>query len=158
MKKQYKIKPTEKQKRAVENILSGRFNSKKAALLDAHYSKKSSENAKLMLEKKGVKQYLAALGNNAKKRWNMEIEDKLLNVYMDGLDAEKPYGKDAQLHADHPTRLKFADRLSEFFGWRDQEGKAPVSSPKMNQFNFFSTPKEEREAFDEKLIKFLRSQ
>ena len=117
-------KPTPMQKQAVDNVISGQFVRKNgkpnvsAAMRGAGYAESSVHKATETLGKaKGVQAYLKELGGEAMKRWNMSVQDKVMDVYLDGLDATRLFGKDAIEHPDHLTRKAFADRFSEFFGW-----------------------------------------
>ena len=102
-------KPTPLQKMAVDNILSGKFKTKKAAMLDAGYSEPVSGNPSQQLaHRKGVQAYLKSLGGKAISKWGMPIEDKVMDVYMEGLDATRLYGKDAIEHPDWGARKSFA--------------------------------------------------
>ena len=113
----YKVKPTRKQKLAVENILSGKFRSTAEAMRAAGYSVKSSFNSKhILADRKGVQNYVRTLSIELQNRWNMSVQDKVLEVYLNGLDATRPTYK-GNRYPDHLVRLRFADRLAEFFGW-----------------------------------------
>ncbi len=75
-----------------------------------------------------------------------------MNVFYEGLDANKYVGKEAEEVPDHPTRKVFADKMMEFFGWSEQK-QIPTQN---NQYNFFSTTKEKQIEFNSKLKQFLR--
>lgn len=151
-KKKQVIQTTPKQKRAVDNVLSGKFNSKAAALRDAGYSDESAQVSSRVLASEGIKQYLKSFSKSAMKRWNMTIEEKIVSVYMDGLDATKLYGKSAIEHPDHLARKSYADKLSEFFSWSQSP---QLAKQQFQQFNFFTTPEKDREVFNDKLKGFL---
>lgn len=157
-----KIEPTQMQRQAVDNIVSGKFVKKSGkpdlgkAMRDAGYSQQSSLHPKIALaEKKGVQAYVEQLGEKAKTKWGMSMEDKVMDVYLEGLDAQKPFGKDAVLFPDHPTRKLFADRLAEFMGWV-QPIAIMGSGNKVQNFNFFSLPEQKRQAFNTNFDQFLK--
>ena len=150
-----KVKPTEMQKKAVDNIISGKFKTIKASMTDAGYSDVSAEQpSRALAETRGVEIYLASLSAKAKKRWDSSLEDKVMDTYMDGLDATKLFGKDGIEHPDWMARKSFADRFSEFFGWVSKN-QGP-STPQFNQYNFFSMPAEKRKAFNDNFKGFLK--
>lgn len=147
--------PTPKQKKAVDNVLSGEFTSFKPALKDAGYSDSTSaEPQKNFLKAQGVQVYLKKLDKKAQKRFGMELHEKVADTYLDGLEATKLYGKDGTEHPDSMARLAYADRFAKFFGWvSDGETQAKT---KNQQFNFFSTSGEEKENFNNSFIDFLK--
>jgi len=113
-----KIKVTEKQMRAVNNIISGNFKSRAEAMREAGYSKTTSHRpAEKLFKSKGVDAYIKSLNVTTQKKWGLSLETKTMEVYLDGLDATKLYGKDGKIHPDYAVRLQFADRFSEFLGW-----------------------------------------
>jgi|SRR3990167_501372 len=149
-----KTKPSSLQKRAVDNVLSGNFKSVAEAMREAGYSGTTSYRPSEKLAKsKGVQAYLKQLGDKAIQKFGMSLEDRVLEVYLEGLDAQKPYGKNAELFPDHMTRLQFANSFASFFGWqKDQTREGKVQQ----QFNFFNTTsEEERNAFNKKFNDFL---
>jgi len=153
MAEERQIPVTKKQKQAVENMLSGKFKSKSAALQAAGYTGGEAGSPARFMQATGVRQYLKRIGKKAKKLFKMKLEDKVMQVYMEGLNADKPFGKDAIMAADHPTRKMFADRFSEFFGWTTE---APATAPVQTQNNFFMVAKEEQKEFNGKFKDFLR--
>lgn len=151
------VGPTRKQKRAVDNILSGKFKSKKAAMVEAGYSELvASDPKKKLVDTKGVNTYIKQLDLQARERWNKSIREKVMDVYADGLDATKLYGKQGLEHPDHMTRKAFADRLAEFFGW-DHSGDQLGRPAQYQQFNFFSVDDKRRSKFNEKFKEFVRN-
>lgn len=113
-----KSNPTPLQKRAIDNIVSGRFRSNAAAMRDAGYSRTTSLRALEKLGRsKGVEVYLKSLGAEALRRWNMSIQEKVIEVYLDGLDATRLVGRKNIEYPDWKVRLATADKFSEFLGW-----------------------------------------
>jgi hypothetical protein len=131
---------------------------------------------KRVMESKGVQFYLKRINEaleveNAKflkskegksKAIEMRVGERILprlviKTYVEGLNATKLYGKDAIEHPDTKVRILAADRLSEFFKWRRQEG-TPSSPTGTNysQFNFFSVPEDKRGKFDQDFKVFLK--
>ena len=146
-----------RQKGAVDNIISGRFPSKKAALLAAGYGESVARAAKDVLEQKGTLAYIARLNKRAKDKLGMEIDDKLVDTYVNALDATKLYGRKGIEHPDHTTRLSAADKIMEVKGLKG--GKShDKSGDQYNQYNFFSVKEDERKEFDKNMKKFLEDQ
>lgn len=146
--------PTPKQKKGVDNLLSGKYDTISPALRDAGYSKSTAiEPKKNFLNAQGVKIYLKTLSKVSKKRWNLSLPDKVASVYLDGLSADKPYGKEGKPHPDYQTRLSYADRFAKFFGWTSGEDN---STKKLQQFNFFSVDTKEQNDFNENFKLFLK--
>ena len=146
---------TPMQKKAVDLILSGKAKSLHQAMKMAGYSDGTAKTpSKNLVRQKGVQLYLSRANNKAMERWNESIQDKVMDVYTDGLDATRLYGKNAVEHPDHMTRLQFADRFSRFFGW---EKTIDDDAKKFNQFNFFNVSKEDRDKYKERLKEFLKN-
>jgi len=144
------IQATDLQIKAVDNVLSGKFDSTAAAMRDAGYSKTSAINPWLNLfERKGVQWYLEKINREYKQGTGITLPDKVMKVYTEGLDA-----KDKEGLTDHNTRKKFADEFSKFFGWKTEQQELPHQ---MNQYNFFSTNKDKQGEFNKNLKRFLRS-
>lgn len=151
----YNAKPTLKQKKAVDNILSGEFRSVAAAMRDAGYSEKSSFNPKHTLaNRSGVQEYVESLSRIARKRWDMSLPDKVMETYLDGLEATKLYTRKAIEHPDYVTRLAFANTIAEFFGWI----QSFTSRKKNNIVNFFGTDEKERMHFNKEFSSFTKRQ
>lgn len=147
-----RVKPTEKQIKAVNGVLSGKNPSQ--AMTEAGYSPKTSSHAKQnFFQSRGVIQYLTKMNEESLKKFNMNLEDKVIDVYLNGLDATKLHGRNAIEHPDWLARKAFADKLAEFMGWT-KENKAQTLN---NQYNFFSFPQKEREDFNVKFTSFLRT-
>lgn len=145
------------QKRAVDNILSGEYPTKKAALEAAGYKESAASTPKATLAKaEGVQIYLKQLDLDAKERWGKSIGHKVMDVYADGLDATKLYGKDSVEHPDFGERRQYADRLSELMGWRKPQAEAGSRPIQYQQFNYFSVNEERREEFNKNFKKFLK--
>lgn len=111
-------KPTKKQREAVNNVLSGEYKSIAKAMRAAGYSEKSSYNPKHTLaNRKGVQNYIGSLSDSAQKRWNMSLDEKVMDVYLDGLDATKLHGKKGVEYPDYKMRLEYANKVAEFLSW-----------------------------------------
>ena len=143
------------QKRAVDNIISGRFKSIAEAMREAGYANSTSLRANEKLAKtKGVQAYLEQLDVVARKAWNMSIQDKVMLTYLEGLEATTRKGKDADVEvADFAVRKAYADKFAEFYGWA--RGEVP-SGGLHQQFNFFGISEEQREAFNNNFKGFLK--
>jgi hypothetical protein len=156
-------KPTPQAVDAVNNIISGKFKSKKEAMMDAGYSITSAQHPRqALIETKGVQEYLKTLSMISKRKYGLSLGDKVMKTYFDGLDANKRVGRDADVVVeDWQARKSSADALAEFLGLK--KGIAPyaagASGPPINntQFNFFSVPQEERKKWNENLKGFLAS-
>jgi len=146
--------PTPMQKRGVDNILSGKYKTMAPALRDAGYANSVADAPRAnFFNLKGVQLYLKTLSKVAKKRWSLSLPDKVAMTYLDGLEATKLMGKNAIEHPDFAVRLTYADRFAEFFGWKNQQ---PAPGSKLQQFNFFSVPEEDRKDFNERFKIFLK--
>lgn len=153
MKKQRKVKTTDKQRQAIDNIITGKHDKLAPAMRDAGYGKGASRNpGRNLLDRRGVQIYLQKLDKIAQERWNKALPDKVMEVYLDGLSATKLVGKESVEHSDHPTRMNAADRFAKFFGWMGDV--APAG--RYQQFNFFSVSEERRQTFNEGFKKLLK--
>lgn len=151
----FKVKTTAKQKQAVDNIVSGKFKSVAAAVRDAGYSDKVAKSASQnVLPARGIEVYLELLDKKAQRQFNLCLKDKVMEVYLDGLDATKRVrvGKRSFMDVDHLARKAFADRFSEFFGWT----KETPPQQQAQQYNFFMFSKVKRDTFNEKFKEFLK--
>ena len=147
--------PTPRQKLTTDLILSGKAKSVPDAMRQAKYSDSSVHNAtKVFVRSKGVEAYLNSLDEKSREKFGMSIQDKVMNVYYEGLEATKLFGKRAVEYPDHPTRISAADRMAKFFGWEtsgiEDEGK------QFNQFNFFDVKPEKQKEFQDNLKKFIK--
>jgi hypothetical protein len=88
------------------------------------------------------------------KQWGVSVPDKIGEVMLNGLEADKPYGKEGFLHADWMARHKFAESLSKFFGLLESHSES--DRPTQNQFNFFSVPKDEQHKFNANFNEFIK--
>jgi len=150
-----KVKPTAKQIRAVDNILSGKFKSLKGAMEEAGYKSGTNEPSRVLLRSRGVEIYLAGLDKLARRRFGVHLQPLLMERYLDGIDATRMVrvGKNrSKLHPDFAVRKTYIDRLSEFLGWT----QAPNTQAPGQQYNFFMFGKQEREDFNEKFKEFLK--
>ena len=155
MTQQRKVKPTPKQQIAVDNIVSGKFKSVKGAMVDAGYSEESAKNPGVkLLHSRGVEEYLKSLSIKCRQRFKMGLRDKVMEVYLDGLEATKLYGKDALERPDHLARKAFADKFAEFFGW---SRASTLPQGNFNQFNYFSVDEKKRDEFNSNFRDFIKS-
>ncbi|MBU0598683.1 hypothetical protein KKF61_06925 [Patescibacteria group bacterium] len=144
-------KTTPMQKRAVDNLMSGQYKTDKAAIMAAGFSKQSAEKGKSMILKTtGAQKYLENFEQKALDRFGMTLESKLQDVYLDGLDADKPWGKN-NIIPDFDVRKKYADRIAEMLGVIETKSKKAAQ-----QFNFFMFDKKERGQFNQMFNKFVR--
>ena len=149
------ILPTAKQKLATDLVLSGKAKSVPDAMRKAGYSKAAVHNATAaFVRSQGVGVYLKSLDEKSREKFGMCIQDKVMNVYYEGLEATKLFGKDAVEHPDHKTRIEAADRMANFFGWN----KLGIEdeSKQYNQFNFFNVKPEAQQKFNENLKDFIK--
>ena len=147
-----RVKPTEKQIKAINGVLVGKKPAQ--ALTDAGYSSKTSSHFKQnFFQSQGVTQYLAKMNKVSLQKFKMNLDDKLIDVYLSGLEATKLHGRNAIEHPDWLARKAFADKLSEFMGWT-KEDKFQTAN---NQFNFFSFPEEEKRDFNAEFVKFVKN-
>ena len=144
-------KATPMQKAGIDNIMSGKFETDKEALLDAGYSEESSKRGKTtILQSKSAQNYLMTFDTKARVRFGMTLESKLQDVYLDGLDADKPWGKN-DLIPDYEVRKKYADKMAEMLGLAKSKSKQSKQ-----QFNFFMFDKNQRTDFNKAFNKFVR--
>ena len=157
-KKEIVYKTTPKQKRAVDNIISGKYPSKRQAMKAAGYTEKSANRPNHALEsRQGTKTYLKTLKKRALKKWDSTLEDKVADTYLDGLESTKLYGKNNKEHPDFAVRKRYADFFSSVFGWTPQN-EDRARNPQVNTFNFFSIKEDERKQFNKNLKDFLEGQ
>ena len=152
MKKQNKVKPTERQVKAVNLILAGKKPT--VAMREAGFSPKTSKApSQKLVASRGVQEYLKKFDKATRQKFGMNLGDKLVDVYTNGLSATKLTGKDAIEHDDFPTQYLFANKLSEFLGWTKS-----IETPSQNnsQYNFFNITSQERSDFNQKLKKFIK--
>ena len=149
-------KPTKKQALVVNNILSGKYKSKAQAMKAAGYSEHSSDNPKHILSgRKGIESYLETINQTSVNRFKMPLKNKVMEVFLDGLEANKYYEKSGIEYPDHKLRGEFADRFARFFSWIEGSSESKVN--KMQQFNFFNAvPEAEQEKFNGRFKGFLK--
>ena len=112
-----KVKATEKQKRAVNNIISGNFKSRAEAMEEAGYSKTTSGRpGEKLFKSKGVEAYIKSLDVTAQQKWGLNLPDKVALTFLDGLESTRITGNGIEV-PDWLARLNYADRLSFFLGW-----------------------------------------
>jgi len=147
--------PTERQAQAVQNLLSGQFNSPTKAIMAAGYKRRYS--IKQFTQQKGVQRFLKLLDHTSLTKYNMTVADKVVNVITEALDAKKPYGRNAELHDDWAIRMTAASRVTEIMGLKPVEAPvaAPVIATQNIQYNYFSTPKQEQKDFNQQFIDFV---
>lgn len=155
MRGHYAIEPTKKQRTVIDSYLKGLpwtealrvagYNESSAL----HYSKKEFLNGK------GVQRYISLMGAKAEQRFGESLPDKVMDVYLEGLEATKAVkvGQQTKEVPDWSARKSFADKFSEFFGWSREQ----VSTETQNQYNFFSVPKSEQETFNQRYKEYVRS-
>ena len=138
------------QKKALDNIMSGKFKTKKAAMLDAGYSESvSATKAHRLASSPSGQDHLQNFGEKAKMKFGMTIESKLQDTYLDGLDADRPWGKN-DLIPDYKVRKDYADKVAEMLGWIRSTTKSDV------QFNFFVMDKKDRSKFNRMFSDFVQ--
>ena len=140
--------PTIKQKRAIDNIASGKFDSPRQAMIEAGYTPNGAIPNQLM-KSTTVQDYINAFEYKAKLKFRMGLDDKLMEVYLEGLDA-KTTGKFGG-EKDHKTRKEFADTISKMKGYIQNN-----DSEKKTQVNFFQFNQKDQEDFNKEFIKFLK--
>ena len=144
-----------RQKLATDLILSGKAKSLKDAAKKAGYPPATAGNATVaVFRTPGVKGYLKKLDDISKKRFGSSIQDKVMNVFFEALDATRLYGKDAIEHPDHAIRVQAADRFAKFFGWENYG--VGDESKRFNQFNFFNVDPNKQKAFHDNLKRMIK--
>ena len=130
--------------------MSGKFKTKRDAMLDAGYSKTvAATKAHRLVSSVGGQDHLESFGEKAKIKFGMNIESKLQDTYLDGLDADRPWGKN-DLIPDYKVRKDYADKIAEMLGWIRSTTKSDV------QFNFFVMDKKDRSKFNRMFSEFVR--
>lgn len=148
-------KITEKQKSAVDNIISGKARTIKKAMRQAGYSDGSSKNpGNNLLARRGVQEYVKTLNRIAQEKFGIGVKDKLALTYVEGLEATKLYGADALEAPDWQSRHKFAESVARFLNLVEQAGEG--RRVQANQFNFFSVSNEEKQAINKNFTEFLK--
>ena len=155
------VEPTEMQKKAVDNALSGKFITKSGksniagAMIDAGYSKGTANVPKHNLAlKSGVQTYLKRIEERAKAKTGVDLRDQVMDGYLEGIKATTLKGKDAVEHPDYAVRKAYLDQFSSFFGWVENSNQSTPAS--VNQYNFFSVDEKKREAFNTNFRGFLK--
>ncbi len=148
------VSPTARQIKTVNAVISGE-NNLSAAMQQAGYSFKTSENPKQnFVDSRGVQVYLQTLDEKSRKKFNMSIVDKALEVYLEALDANKfvpvkmtmegsRVSYKVAKEVDHDTRMKAADRIVKLQGLdhelpkkASEEHNVPAfNSPEVINFN-----------------------
>ncbi len=141
---------TNLQKKAVDNIMSGDYKSKGKALRAAGVSASVARNPGTFIQQEGVQNYLKNFEAKAVVKFGVSLDEKIQDVYLDGLEAEKP-SKLLGVMPDHRLRKLFADTIQETRGLLT--AKKSSSSP---VFNFFMFDKESRSKFNEGFSEFIR--
>ena len=150
--RQNRVKPTEKQSKAINGVLTGKKPTQ--AMTEAGYSPKTASHARQnFFQSRGVAKYLAEMDKKSRELFKMNLGDKLVEVYLKGLEASKLHGRNAVEHPDYLTQLAYADKISELVGWTKEE-KTQIFN---NQYNFFSFPQEERGGFNKAFDRFMRN-
>jgi hypothetical protein len=121
MLKTYAIKPTKRQILAVNAVLEGEANLGRAMRL-AGYSYASSLNPRQnFVDSQGVQVFLQTLDERSRLKFNMTALEKVFDVYLDALKANKiipirtlrngkPFNDLIQVR-DHMVRIMAADRI-----------------------------------------------
>ena len=146
---------TNRQKKGVANLLSGDYPTKKAALMDAGYTSKGSvsRNPATFMRQKGVQKYVKLLDKESRRVFNGQgIEKKVIEVYVDGLQATKLFGKNAVKHPDFLARKAYADRISPMVGIEGGD----KGGGDQNQYNFFMFSNQEKNDFNKDFAKFVK--
>ena len=150
MTKKYKVKTTPLQKKGVDNIMSGNYKSKKDAIKAAGMSDTTAHNPQLFVKQKGVQAYLKTFEQKAVVKFGMSLDEKIMDVYLDGLDADKPLGKHGEVIQDHKMRKEFADTIQESRGMmKSKQGGAQINY-------FFMFDKESRSQFNDAFSEYVR--
>lgn len=148
-----KVKPTNMQKVAIDNLMSGQYKTDKAAIMAAGFTEQSAAKGKSMiLQTRGAEEYLKNFEAKALIKFGMTIHSKLQDVYLEGLDADKPWGKN-DIIPDYDIRKKYADTIAEMLGIIESRSKKTAQ-----QFNFFMFGKDERSKFNHLFNQFVRNQ
>lgn len=147
-----KRKPSIKQKAGIENIMSGKYKTEKEALMAAGYSEESAKRGKTtVLQTKAAQEYLQNFEEKARARFGMTIESKLQDVYLEGLEADRPWGKKG-LIPDFKMRKEYADKVAEMIGFIEAKTKQTGQ-----QVNFFMFDESQRSEFNKMFNQYVRS-
>ena len=150
--RQNRVKPTEKQIKAINGVLAGKKPTQ--AMTEAGYSSKTASHAKQnFFQSRGVANYVSKMNKKCREKFEMNLDEKLVDVYLSGLEATKLHGRKTIEHPDWMARKTFADKLADFMGWT-RENKSQTYN---NQYNFFLAQKEEREDFNKEFGQFVKS-
>lgn len=142
---------TDQQKDGVKAILSGKYVTRTEALRSVGYK----TGPGTFMKSTGVQKYLKMLDVESKRRFNGRgIEDKVVDTYVEGLEATKLYGKNAIKHPDYLARKAFADKIGGMLGI----GGTDDGGGDKNQYNFFMFGQEEKQEFNEAFGEFVKNQ
>jgi len=94
-----------------------------------------SKSFQLLLEKQGI------------------TNESLVSTLKDGLSADKPYGKEGNIHADYGTRHKYLETSLKLKGLQSTAGTPPsgVTNVQINQTNIDPNSTEARKIVDKTL-------
>jgi len=148
-----KVKTSELQKRAVNGILEGKAPGQ--AMIDAGYTAITASHPRQnLIVRAGVQAYLAKFDKASRRKFGMNLGDKLVDIFLDGLSANKLAGKNDEEVPDWGNRAVFAKQLAEFMNWI----KPKEESRSFQQQNnlFFSIDDQTRGEFNERFKLFLK--
>ena len=141
--------PTTKQKKALDNVMSGEYASKRKAMVAAGYKDTPSTKFSTLAKSEGAKVYLQQFEEKALKKFGITLDSKLQDLYLDGLGATR--GSGDKQETDYKTRKDYADTISEIKGHLSSQNRGTKK-----QYNFFMFGKKEKDNFNEKFIKKVR--
>lgn len=145
--------PDDRAAKSIMNLVTGKAKTLGLAQSMAGY-KKPQPFTKFMA-KNGVRSFLKALDQAAIDKYHQSMAEKMIDVFMDALGAEKLAGKLDQVMPDHKVRIEVATKLSEIMNIKPVE-KAVAAGPTTNiQYNYFSTDKSKQEDFNKQFIDFV---
>ena len=142
-----------RQKRVVDNMLSGDYPSKAKAIKAAGYSDAMAHKPARVINSSGVQKYVKKLDKKSRELFGVSIGDKIVEVYTEGMGATKLFGKNAIEHPDWLARKAFADKIGPMIGLGTGP---PEGGGKGNQYNFFMFNQQEKSEFNSAFGKFVK--
>ena len=142
--------PTIRQKKALDNILSGEYTSDRKAMIAAGYKKSRNNTTDTLMNTQGAQIYLREFEGKALKRFGATLDSKSQDIYLDAMEATKGTGDKKEI--DHKMRKDTVDTISRLKGYMKKDEKV-----EKKEYNFFMFNKNDRDRFNKDFVKKLRS-
>ena len=152
---------TKRQMDVIKELASGKHPSFRSAVVAAGYNP-TGQHYKRFIAQKGVQRFLKTLDNKSLERYGVTVTEKIMDVFMDAMAAEKIVGRHDMRIEDHRTRVEVASKIAGIMNLTQPVQNTTINQTVNNtqnntQLNYFSTPKEERKEFTTSFIDFVRN-